>query len=114
MLEELSELGMDTEEAVRRCMGDRKLLQKLLLMFKNSVNKAGVSAAFEKGDYEKALNGAHALKGLTGNLSMKELYTGYCSVVELLRKHENGEAGKMFKNLLPLQNKFISTIEKYR
>jgi HPt (histidine-containing phosphotransfer) domain-containing protein len=64
---------IDIEDAKKRVMNNEKLLAKLLTKFKDDTNLKDMEAALAAGDMEKAQVAAHTLKGLSANLSLKEL-----------------------------------------
>lgn len=114
MFEKLREKGVDIEDAVNRCMGNKALYEKLLKKFDGAVNDAAVAESFSKNDFQAAFEGAHTLKGITGNFSMIPLYEGYCEVVRLLRENENDNARKVYESIVPIENEMIEIIAEYK
>ena len=55
-------------------MNNAKLFVKLLTKFKAETNLDELTASLADGDMEKAQNLAHALKGISANLSFTELF----------------------------------------
>ncbi|MCI8875689.1 MAG: Hpt domain-containing protein [Lachnospiraceae bacterium] len=90
---ELVDAGVNVDSALDRFMGNEKLLMRFLLKFSNDTNYERLKTAMEKEDYKEAFEGAHALKGLSGNLSLDALYEAAGKVTEGLR-HENYEEAK--------------------
>jgi len=68
--------GIDTESALNRLGGNRKVLAKLLKTFcRDYADTADkIRDALKSGDTELALNLNHTLKGVAGNLSANELW----------------------------------------
>ena len=66
-------------------MGSEALLERLLDRFLEDRNFPSLAAALECGDTDGAVQAAHTLKGVCGNLSMNGLYRLFTRQVELLR-----------------------------
>jgi HPt (histidine-containing phosphotransfer) domain-containing protein len=64
---------VDQEDGKKRVMNNAKLYAKLLGKFRDDTKFEPVFAAIEAGNYEEAQNLAHAIKGVTANLSIKDL-----------------------------------------
>lgn len=84
-LEVLDAAGLDTADALARLMGSEALLARLLGKFAADENCARLVAAAEADDADAALEAAHALKGVSGNLSMTRLYELTSRQCELIR-----------------------------
>lgn len=111
VLNELSKLGVDTDEALRRFMNNAALYERMLGKFVESVGKLNVMSCFESGDIENALTNAHTLKGVTGNLSLTPLYRAYTDIVALIREGKTTEAKKLLEDILPTQDKILGVIK---
>lgn len=83
--EALEAAGMDVGGALTRLMGSEALLERLLGKFAADENCARLVAAAEADDADAALEAAHALKGVSGNLSMTRLYELTSRQCELIR-----------------------------
>lgn len=66
--------GIDVEEALGRMMGSEALLSRLLGKFLDDGSFARLERAIEENDAEAAVDAAHTLKGVAGNLSIAEVY----------------------------------------
>ncbi|QTA87275.1 hybrid sensor histidine kinase/response regulator [Desulfonema magnum] len=68
--------GIDTESALKRFMGNKKLFKKLLSEFSRDYKNTpdNIRAALKKGDIRLAQELTHAIKGVAGNLSAQALY----------------------------------------
>jgi HPt (histidine-containing phosphotransfer) domain-containing protein len=64
---------VDAEDGKKRVMNNAKLYAKLLGKFKDETKLELVFSALETGDYETAQAQAHNVKGVTANLSIKDL-----------------------------------------
>ncbi|MCL2440695.1 MAG: Hpt domain-containing protein [Treponema sp.] len=65
---------INVSEGSKRVMNNTKLYSKLLDKFKADQSLSEIKTALAEGDMIKAKTSAHALKGLTANLSLTELY----------------------------------------
>ncbi len=111
MLEELNTLGVDIEEALKRFMNNAALYEKMLKKLTSAVKGLEVMEYLQGGDYSKALENAHTLKGVTGNLSVTPLYKAYSDIVLMLRENNPDRAKEILADILPVQQKIISCIE---
>ena len=64
---------IDQEDGKKRVMNNAKLYAKLLGKFKDETNLDPIFAALDAGNYEEAQGLAHTIKGITANLSIKDL-----------------------------------------
>jgi HPt (histidine-containing phosphotransfer) domain-containing protein len=65
---------IDFEDGLKRVMNNKAFFVKMLGKVKDDPNFKNLEAALEANDYEKAQISAHTLKGLSGNLSLTELF----------------------------------------
>lgn len=68
--------GIVISSGLSRVGGNKQLYAKLLCKFRNGQEKAAqkIRAAFQSGEKEKAVQLAHTVKGVSGNLGAEELY----------------------------------------
>ena len=110
--EELRELGIDLDEALERFMGKQSLYDRMLSKLPKAVKDYQVMEHFINKDYTAAVENAHTLKGVTGNLSVIPLYKAYTEIVDLLRANDPEPAQKILEDILPVQEKIIAYIEE--
>ena len=113
IISELKELNVNTDEALSRFMNNRDLYVKMLMKFPANIEKLAVLCLIDTGDYKGATENAHTIKGVTGNLSLTPLYTGYTEIVNRLRADDPEEARKILVDLMPVQEQILSCIKKY-
>lgn len=111
LINELSELGVNTNEALKRFMNNSSLYIKMLGKLSATINDLEVMKYIEAGDLDKAVENAHTLKGVTGNLSLTPLYDAYTDIVALLREGNSEKAKSILKDILPIQDKIICIIK---
>ena len=113
LMEELAELGVDTNEAIARFMGNSGLYERMLKKFPKAVEDSPVLAYAQSEDYETATSNAHALKGVTGNLSLTPLYSRYTQIVDMYRESNFKQANELLNETVELQQQFLDVIGKY-
>lgn len=85
LIDALTELGADTEGALRRFMNNEAFYERFLLKFMDDKTFDAIAPALEAGDAEGGFMAAHTLKGIAGNLGFTALYEAVCVLVEFLR-----------------------------
>lgn len=113
LIEEMKALGADTEDALGRFMGNGALYEKMLKKLPKVIEDTPVMSFAKSGDYETATSNAHALKGVTGNLSLTPLYSNYTTIVDLYRMGKPDEASALLSETMEIQQKFVDAIAKY-
>lgn len=93
----LTKAGIDVNEWIHRFNGNKELYEKFLTSFPEDIHYEQMLEAIEQKDVDAAFQGAHALKGITGTVSLAKLHSLLIPLVEELR------AGSMEKvpELLP-------------
>lgn len=114
LFEELKDLGVNVEEGLERVMDDEPLYEMMLGMFIDTVNSNPIELAdFDADNTDVLTERVHALKGLTGNLAMTQLFEGYMQTLNLLRTDRPKEAGKEYERILPDQTAIMDCIKRY-
>ncbi len=82
--------GIDVASALDRLVGDEQLFHELLLEFgRDFRNAAGdILEAWQKQDYETARRLAHSVKGVSGNLSARDLYAAAAELEQAIQNHD--------------------------
>lgn len=111
---ELKDFGVNIDEAMDRFMHNDELYRQMLLKLPSNIESQPVMSLIEKGSYEQAKANAHALKGVTGNLSITPLYKAYSKAVDLFKANKPNEAKQVIREMLPIQEDIIACINKYR
>lgn len=113
LTEELKKLGVDVDEGLNRVMGDLPLYEMMLGMFVDAVRDNPVSSEdFDREDLDSLIKRVHTLKGVTGNLSMTPLFTGYQEMLGLLRSGCAKEAREAFERIMPVQTQILDCIKQ--
>lgn len=106
----LIDAGIDVDDALARFMGNESLLDRFLNKFPADVNYQKLVDAVAAGAQEDALTASHTLKGVSGNLSMQELYDLTARQVAAMRAGDWQGAFAMMDQISPVYEKIISAI----
>ena len=82
----LSKAGINATAGIKRFCGNAEMYEKYLMEFPDDHNYGALCAAIAASDVHASFDAAHALKGLSGTLSMEKLYGDVSILVEELRK----------------------------
>ncbi len=113
LIEELEGMGVNADEALKRFLNNRALYEKMLKKLPDSMKGKQVMEAIDAGNIETAIETAHTMKGVLGNLSVTPLYEAYTKIVALLRENNQEEAKRILKDSFPVEEQVIACIEKY-
>lgn len=95
MEDKLQPYGIDYADAMDRFGGNSALFKRIAAKYLQDDHFVSLKAALETQDYEEAYRHAHALKGVTGNLSIKRLYDISSMICKNLREGEPQAAEKL-------------------
>lgn len=112
LIRNIKELGIDTDEALKRFMGDEKLFFRMLAKLPDSINELKIDVEFDESMVDDVINAAHTIKGMTGNLSVIPLYIAYTEIVRLLREGKIEPAKEILRDIIPVQEKILGFIEE--
>ena len=98
-IENLKAFGADTEDGVSRCMGNEEFYLKMVKMMLGDDYKGKLKAALDAKDLDAAFEVAHALKGVSGNLSLDPLTAPAVEITELLRARTEMDYTEIFVKL---------------
>lgn len=114
LLDELAAEGADIVGGMKRLGGKHDFYVKLLLRVPSLVEEKVVTAELIRENPELAVENAHDLKGAAGNLSITPMYESYSKIVALLREGNGEAAAAALEEMLPVQKRILSIIEKYK
>lgn len=112
MLEKLSELGTDVREGLSRFMENEPLYVRCLKKFPAQAELCTLHDDLANQNYEAAVQSAHTMKGLTGNLSITPLYTRYSEIVARLRAGETQGVGSIESEIARIQEEVCAVIRE--
>lgn len=88
IIDELARWGCDVNTALDRFDGDRELYLECLEIFDKDQNFYDLGHLLQEKKYTEAFNCAHALKGVTANLSLGPLLAAVTAVSDHLKYGE--------------------------
>ncbi len=74
LTDELAAYGIDYVDAMDRFGDNADLYERLALKYLDDTHYVALVAAMEAKDYEEGYSQAHSLKGVSGNLSFRDLF----------------------------------------
>ncbi len=98
--EELTLAGIDCKELLDRFMNNGKLVKMILGKFLSDGTRGKLEQAVAQADAEAAEFACHSLKGVCGNLAMKELFALLQEQLRLFRTGEQEAAFQMTAQIL--------------
>ncbi len=96
---ELILAGMNVPELLDRLMGNEKLVGLFVKKFLEDANYPKLIAAVQQEDWPAAEMASHTLKGMCGNLSLKELFGLFDCQVRHFRAGEEKKAVEMMAQI---------------
>jgi len=104
-------VGGDYKTALERLMNPefiKRMLSKFLVNNSFHIIKEG----FENKNPKMMFEGAHSLKGVSGNLSLTNLFNKTCVVVEATRDFENIKEFDLTNEMKDLEETYLFTKQK--
>ena len=97
--EAVAAAGVDSDSALERCLGNEVLLCRFYAKFLEDPNYAKLQTALAARDPAGAVQAAHTLKGVCGNLSMTALFPLFARQVESLRAGDWDTADQLMEQI---------------
>ena len=110
-IEKLKEYGANVEEGLARCLGKEDFYFKLINMAIKDPGFEKLHNAIAAGDLDAAFDAAHALKGVTGNLSLTPLFDPIAEMTELLRARKEVDYQPYLQIISEKLNELIALAE---
>ncbi len=107
-IELLRESGADVQDGLRRCLNDESFYLSLVQMVLEDKTFDQLAKAIEADDKRAAFEAAHALKGVTGNVSLTPLYTEISGMTELLRAGKDADYPAYLARIQELRSMLLS------
>lgn len=109
--EKLEGVGIDVNDLMDRLMGNMTLISRFFKRFPDDASYERMVAGIEKGDVEEAFRGAHSLKGVCANLSMKRFLTVLNPLVDKLREGQLDGVPVMLSSVDEEYRKVVTMIQ---
>ena len=111
---ELAQYGIDYKDAMDRVGDNADFYKQLAMKYLDDSNYAELVAAMDAANYDDAYKAAHALKGVSGNLSLSDLYKASSAVSEALREGEYQAAGMLMPQVKEAHEKAVEGLAKWQ
>ena len=99
-IEKLKEYGADVKTGLNLCMNSEDFYLRMVSMIVSEQSFSDLEKAIKENDLEAAFRAAHALKGVSGNLSLTPVSEKVVEITELLRSHTQMDYSKMLQGIL--------------
>ena len=109
----LAAYGIDYVDAMDRFGDNAELYERLALKYLNDNHYVSLVAAMEAKDYEEGYSQAHSLKGVSGNLSFRELFQVAAYVSDALFSGEIDAAQNHMAALGDAHKKVVECLEAW-
>jgi len=107
----LKEFGANVDEGLNRCMKNEALYLRLVATIPKEKSFDELKESISSGDLDTAFERAHALKGVTGNLSLTPLYDPIVQITELLRARTEMDYTELVEEILAQRDKLAKSCE---
>lgn len=111
---ELSGYGIDYADALDRVGGNADFYKQLAAKYLADTHCVDLVAAMEAEDYDAAYKAAHALKGVSGNLSFPELFKASAAASEALYQGEPQAAAGFLPEIKAAHKKVVDGLVKWQ
>lgn len=104
----LTQAGVNPRDGIERFSGNKDLFEKYLNAFPQDPNFEKLKEGLKSKNIESAFQAAHALKGVSGNLSLEELFERIVPLVEELRAGSMEHADEL---MVPIEESYQKVVE---
>lgn len=111
---ELAKYGIDYADALDRVGGSAEFYEKLAMKYLDDEHYVDLAAAMEVKDYDAAYKAAHALKGVSGNLSFPDLFKASGATSGALYEGESQAAEGFMPEVKAAHEKVIKGLTKWQ
>lgn len=109
----LKNIGIDTDKAVERFVGNAALYSKMLKKFIDDGTFEKLVKAVSAHSNTEAFEASHTLKGLCGNLSIDRLFKLFSEQVVLMRTDKWNEAYDMMTEITQTYNETLDVLKTW-
>ncbi len=110
---ELEEAGIDVASLKDRLMGNEAMIERFMKKFRTNETYSALEKAIDNSDWKAAFEASHLLKGMSGNLSMTQLYDLFTQQVALFRAGENEKASALMADISAKYENTIKHINRW-
>lgn len=106
-IEKLNNFGVNTGEALERCMNNEQFYIMLVEKALNDNSLERLEVALKNGNLDEGFEIAHSLKGVLGNLSITPLYDVIFEITELLRSRTQMDYTPYMEKAISIKNSLV-------
>ena len=106
----LIQAGIDCDDGLHRFSGNEQLYSRVLKVFLQDPSFSEILPALDAENLAAASAQAHALKGASGNLGMKPLYTLCMQFMQAANNGEAAEARRLYTEMAEAYQKVCTAI----
>jgi HPt (histidine-containing phosphotransfer) domain-containing protein len=107
----LAAFGIDYTDAMVRMLNNGALFKKLAQHYRDDKNFEALCEDLAAGDFEQAYHHAHTLKGVSGNLSFRQLYKLATRMCEALRNDDTSTAYALLEPMTEAQQLVLQGLD---
>lgn len=104
--------NLDYDGTVARFCGKESLVIKFLKKFPNDPSFDELAQAVEANDFEEIEKSAHALKGVTGNLGLQDLFEINQKIVDAVRSGQYEALPEYFRKDQEIYNNVMQCLKE--
>lgn len=112
LLQELNDCGANVQAGIKR-LNSSKIYEKIVLKFLNDKSYDNIIENINSGDFESATKAAHDLKGVSGNLSLDNLYNIILPIFNALRDDDIDKVNELLPELTKQYSIVFDILKKY-
>jgi HPt (histidine-containing phosphotransfer) domain-containing protein len=105
-IEQLKELGADTEQGLARCGNNEAFYLRLVGMALEPKTFEELESKINENKLTEAFEAAHALKGVLSNLSLTPIYEPVYEITELLRNRQETDYSELLEKIMEERKRF--------
>ena len=110
-VEQLTEYGANTKEGIRRCMNMPDFYLRMVGMIAKDDHLKKLRSSLDARDLDTAFEEAHALKGVTGNLSLTPIDRPVREITEHLRSRTEMDYRPLLDEILARRASLLALCE---
>ena len=107
-IEKLKSFGANTDEGLARCMNNEEFYLRMVDKLLTDSTFERLEKAVCSGDMNEAFEAAHALKGVTQNLSLTPIAKPVSEMTELLRAGKEADYNSYLSKILAVRNELAN------
>lgn len=109
-IEKLREHGVNVDEGVRRCVSNEAFYLTMVTRVLQEPSFDNLKAALDAGDLDRAFDIAHALKGVTANVSLTPLAEPVAKMSDLLKVRTDMDYGPLLSEILARRDELAALL----